>query len=143
VELYIYIYIYSVVAVLSCIRTAFLPRDSFGISPTTFEVIEASMSYCSLTLIVVVVIYCPGGDAITSQFYTELTAVLEQLANYSCPVVVTGDLNIHLDVVDDRDTRRLAELLDTFGLSQLVSEPTHRDVILSTPLSLGLIWRCL
>jgi len=39
---------------------------------------------------------------------------------------VTGDLNIHLDVVNDRDTRRLAELLDTFGLSQLVSVPTYR-----------------
>jgi len=38
-----------------------------------------------------------------------------------------SDLNIHLDVVDDRDTRRLAERLDTFGLSQLVSVPTHRD----------------
>ena len=34
-----------------------------------------------------------------------------------------------------RDTRRLAELLDTFGLSQLVSVPTHRDghSLLSTP----------
>ena len=39
---------------------------------------------------------------------------------------MTGDLNIHLDVVNDRDTRRLAELLDTFGLSQLVSVPTYR-----------------
>ena len=48
------------------------------------------MSYSSLTF-VVVVIYRPGGDAVTSQFYTELTAVLEQLADYSCPVVVTGE----------------------------------------------------
>ena len=40
---------------------------------------------------------------------------------------MTGDFNIHLDVVDDRDMRRLAQLLDTFGLSQLVSVPTYRD----------------
>ena len=70
------------------------------------------MSYSSITF-VVVVIYRPVGDAVISQFYTELTAVhvLEQLVNYSSPVIVTNDLNIHLDVVDGRDTRQLAELL--------------------------------
>ena len=65
-------------------------RLSFGISPTTFEVIGASMSCSSLTF-VVIVIYRPGGDAVTCQFYSEQTAVLEQLANYICPVVVTGE----------------------------------------------------
>jgi len=57
---------------------------------------------CSSLTFVVIVIYRPGGDAVTCQFYSEQTAVLEQLANYICPVVVTGDLNIHLDVVNDR-----------------------------------------
>ena len=41
---------------------------------------------------------------------------------------MTGDLNIHIDVVNDRDTKRLGSLnCDTFGRSQLVSVPTHRD----------------
>ena len=100
-----------VVMLSFCIRTA-AKRLSFIISPNTFEVIGDSMSYSSITF-VVVVIYRPVGDAVISQFYTELTAVhvLEQLVNYSSPVIVTNDLNIHLDVVDGRDTRRLAELL--------------------------------
>ena len=38
-------------------------RLSFGISSTTFEVIGASMSYSSITF-VVVVIYRPVGDAV-------------------------------------------------------------------------------
>jgi len=91
-----------------------------------------------------VVIYRPGGDAVTSQFYTELTAVLEQFANYSCPVIMTSDRNIHLDVVDDRDMRQLAELLDTFGLSQLVSVPTHnRNSHTLDAIITRLIWGCL
>ena len=44
-------------------------------------------------------------------------AVLEQVSAYSCPVVVTGDLNLQLDVVGGSDARRLQEVLDTFGLS--------------------------
>jgi Reverse transcriptase (RNA-dependent DNA polymerase)/Endonuclease-reverse transcriptase len=103
--------------------------------PSAFELVGALMSFAGSTLIVVAV-YRPGGDPVNSQFYDELTAVFEQLAAYSCPVVVTGDLNLHLDVTGGRDARRLQELLDTFGLHQSVSSPTHRgghtlDVVIS------------
>lgn len=84
------------------------------------------MTFASSSL-VVLVIYRPGGEVVDSQFYDELTVILEQLAAYSCPVVVTGDLNLHLDVADGKDTRRFQQLLDTFGLSQSVLGPTHRD----------------
>jgi len=38
-------------------------------------------------------------------------------------------MNIHIDVPGpgDRNAKRLNELLDTFGLQQSVSQPTHRD----------------
>lgn len=101
-------------------------RLSFSISPSTFELVGVSMTFASSSL-VVLVIYRPGGEVVDSQFYDELTVILEQLAAYSCPVVVTGDLNLHLDVADGKDTRRFQQLLDTFGLSQSVLGPTHRD----------------
>ena len=46
---------------------------------------------------------------------------------YNCPIVITGDLNLHLDVSGNRDARRFHELLDIFGLCQSVSGATHRD----------------
>jgi len=33
----------------------------------------------------------------------ELTVALEQLATYSCPVNVTGDLNLQLNVANSKD----------------------------------------
>ena len=46
---------------------------------------------------------------------------------YSCPVVITGDLNLHIDFVGACNARRFQELMDTFGLQQSVTAPTHRD----------------
>ena len=50
-------------------------------------------------MFVTIVVYRPGGEPASNQFFNELSAVLEQVASYSCPVVVTGDLNVQLDVV--------------------------------------------
>jgi len=78
-------------------------------------------------MVVVIGVYRPGGESVASEFFDELSAVLEQLAAYSCPVVVTGDLNLHIDVVGACNARRFQELMDTFGLQQSVTAPTHRD----------------
>ena len=40
--------------------------------------------------------------------------------------MITGDFNIHVNDPDDRHARRLSALLETFGLVQSVSQPTHR-----------------
>jgi len=81
----------SMVVVLSFrTRTAFLPTDCHSASPWLFL---RWWSYCSLTF-VVVVIYRPGGDVVTTQFYTKLTAVLEQLANYSCAALSSWSVTL-------------------------------------------------
>ena len=41
--------------------------------------------------------------------------------------MITGDFNIHFNDPDDRHARRLSALLETFGLVQSVSQPTHRQ----------------
>lgn len=101
-------------------------RLKFANAPSTFELLGASMT-CAGSTFIVVVIYRPGGESVDNQFYDELTDVLEQLSTYSCPVVITGDLNLHLDVSDGRDACRFHELLDAFGMHQSVAMPTHRD----------------
>ena len=46
---------------------------------------------------------------------------------HSCPVVVGGDFNVHIQDADDPDTRRLRDLLTLFDMLQHVTGPTHRS----------------
>jgi len=48
-------------------------------------------------MLAVLVICLPGEE--------ELTAILEKMVLYNCPVIITSDLNLHLDVAADRDAR--------------------------------------
>ena len=72
---------------------------------------------------VVLAVYRTG--PITAVFYDELSSMLELLVLYSCPIIITGDFNIHLDDSDDVNTIKLCHLLDSFGLIQSVQEITH------------------
>ncbi|KAJ0061934.1 hypothetical protein NL108_014510 [Boleophthalmus pectinirostris] len=40
-------------------------------------------------------------------------------------LVITGDFNVHVDNVCDKNGKELSVVLETFGLTQYVSEPTH------------------
>jgi len=39
--------------------------------------------------------------------------------------LIAGDFNFHFDVQDSPGLRKMLDLIDTFGLSQDVNEPTH------------------
>ena len=59
-------------------------------------------------------IYKPGSEAVTASFFSDLTVVLEQLSEYRYPMIVCGDLNIHVDVRNDKNAKKFARLLDSF-----------------------------
>ena len=65
-------------------------------------------------------IYRPGSQAVSTAFYDDLSAVFEHLTTYSCPVVICGDFNIHVDQPGDSKlyvfTNCLSRL-DTFSTS--------------------------
>ena len=50
---------------------------------------------------------------------------MELLSVFDLPVTITGDINIHFQTVDETNTKRMNEILESFGLVQHVSEPTH------------------
>ena len=84
-----------------------------------------------------VVIYRPGSQPITPKFFDDLTTLLESLCLLSLPIIITGDLNVHIERPDDADPGRLPELPTAFGLVQHVESPTHDvggllDVVITT-----------
>jgi len=57
--------------------------------------------------------------AITNAFFDDLADVLERAMAYSCPYILLGDFNIHLDVLTNPDTIKWQSTLDSYGLIQV------------------------
>lgn len=77
--------------------------------------------------VIVLNVYRPGSEKPSALFFEELTAVFESLVVYSCPVVIGGDFNMHVQDPSDPDARRFASLLSSFDMTQHVHDPTHRQ----------------
>ena len=61
----------------------------------------------------VLVVYRPGSSAPTSAFFDDFADVLERVASYACPVLILGDVNIHLDIADDPNTIKWQSVIDS------------------------------
>ena len=75
-------------------------------------------------LSLVVALYWPGSAEVSNAFFEDLDDVIERSMSFACPIIITGDVNIHLDVADDPHTVRFNALLESYGLIQNVSTPT-------------------
>jgi len=70
-------------------------------------------------------VYRPGSQAVSSAFSKKLATMFERLSVYSCPVVICGDFNVHVDDASCADVVRLADPLQSFGYVQHVTTATH------------------
>ncbi|XP_060554994.1 uncharacterized protein LOC132715902 [Ruditapes philippinarum] len=62
----------------------------------------------------------------TSKFLNnEFPDFLSKYAETDKTTVFLGDTNFHIDKLDNRDAQNFLSILNTFGLKQLVNEPTH------------------
>ena len=79
--------------------------------------------------ITIVAVYCPpyleAHPVPSSVFFEEFSTYLENTV--MCPeiLLITGDFNFHLDNTMDGDANKSIDLLETFGLLQHVTLPTH------------------
>jgi len=90
--------------------------------PSSFELLPVRVVSGS-SACVVIVIYCTG--PVTTSFFTELSDDMDRVATTVESIYVVGDLNIRLDHADDPWSRRLTDVLASYGLSSHVSIPTH------------------
>ena len=62
-----------------------------------------------------------------NKFHEELSDYLTDNINNYEELIIMGDTNIHYDSKINHETIAFEELLDSFGLQQLVNCPTHRS----------------
>ena len=63
-------------------------------------------------------------------FFDEWTSYLDELAVAPQQLIITGDLNFHLDKPDSSKVHQFSGLLESHGLVQHVRAATHIQVIL-------------
>src|SRR6218665_2346147 len=70
--------------------------------------------------------YRPGSTSPSSLFFHEFAVLLKQFALYNAQLVITGDLNLHLEDPSLPASSEFHTIIDQFGLTQHVAEPTHK-----------------
>ena len=101
-----------------------------------------------LVIIAYRTLYSAAHPVTTGAFLEEFSEFLESVVFCANHLLITGDFNIHMDVADDADAIKLCELLESVGLEQHVTVPTHiskhtLDLMItrqSDPLGISVPW---
>ena len=96
---------------------------------STFEHIDSDLTI-NKTSVRFSVVYRPppskkNGLSTNKFLEQEWPLFLSKFATSDKPIIIVGDLNFHLDKPLDRDTMNFTSCLETFGLKQHVTGPTH------------------
>ena len=115
--------------------TGLVYRSSLGITKVdagekaSFEFSEWIVTSPSLHNLRLVIIYRPPYSdehrVSTNVFFTEFSNYLESILLSKEQLPITGHFNIHVDFVDNPDSLKLLDLLESVGLRQHVTQPTH------------------
>ena len=93
------------------------------------ELMELSLSINSKKVTLVIIYRPESSDTNTYTMETFFEEFNELMAYYHLiknEVIITGDFNIHVNKPTLSTTKKLNEILDTFGLIQHIEEPTHK-----------------
>ena len=92
----------------------------------TFECLEVLINTKYQGPISLIVIYRPPVRSHSiGHFFEEFSKLLESANLLSKHLLICGDFNIHVDNLHNADARTLYDLLESAGLQQVISEPTH------------------
>ena len=103
-------------------------RDHFKVRKLDVIADQKTFEHACLSIstlhgpVVVAVVYRPP----ETPFYDEFSAFLESLVTFNSQLIIAGDLNVHFEFPENPGVERVCRLLDSFGLVQHVTEPTHR-----------------
>ena len=92
----------------------------------SFEYAYITITLKSKQKVVILCIYRKQ-EVTFSIFTEELSSLVEKLLFGGDALLVVGDFNVWVECEDDRNGKELTTLMGSFGLNQLVLEPTHRE----------------
>jgi exonuclease III len=98
---------------------AIVVKQNFTLHPIvthkfkTFEQVGTKIKYNNSELIVFS-IYRPGSDTIINTFFDEFSNLLQNLSSYSCPLLLTGDINKRLDKKTGQQHHKVFETSERF-----------------------------
>jgi len=96
---------------------------------TTFEHMDCSVKIKDYSLRLAVIYRPPpsNNNGLKSSTFLEeeWSQFLSKYATTDKNIILTGDLNFHLDDPSDKDTLKFNNILHSFGMMQHVKEPTH------------------
>jgi hypothetical protein len=106
-------------------------RSHFKLSNVSLPIFSTFESLCvNLTIasssFTLCTIYRPPSQKNYTLFQAEFSTLLEYLISTPSELIITGDFNLHVDDPTSSPAASFLSLLDTFGLSQLISFPTHK-----------------
>ncbi|KAK4309744.1 hypothetical protein Pmani_018639 [Petrolisthes manimaculis] len=91
----------------------------------SFECLDLTVKTGSIVLRLVV-IYRPPKLCTVSVFFEEFSELLETLIPAEGCLFICGDMNFHVDDVENRDAQRLLDLIHSMGLVQHMQVATHQ-----------------
>ena len=101
---------------------------SCGGDMQSFEYSEWNLSIAHRSVKLIVVYRPPYSVAhpiLPGRFFDEFSNHLETIVLSPEILLISGDFNFHLDDMANTNTMKFNEMLETFGLKQHVSKPTH------------------
>ena len=90
--------------------------------PSKFECVAVCIASRQSTCLIIM-LYCTG--PITANFFVKLVYVLDRLSTYLDPIILAGDMIIHLEHVSDPITVEFSDLLASYDLVQHVTGAMH------------------
>ena len=97
---------------------------AFKRTKNQFECIEVHATHLG-TKFVFVVVYRPPNGSI-QDFISEFENQVLELEKLEKKVIYLGDFNIHMDDVNNNDTKKMSTFLKTFSLKNHTPSPTHK-----------------
>ena len=91
----------------------------------SFEAVMGKFRDSSGEFVLCACIYRPG--ALTDVFFTEFDEFIGTIFLKYRKFLICGDFNIHVDEQKSKHAQKFSELLSSYGLHQLVNEPTHNQ----------------
>ena len=101
----------------------------------SFESVSAKFKSSNGENVFCCCIYQP--DIISDLFFSELDEFIGNVFIKFERILISGDLNIHLDAVNSKESIKFADIISSYGLVQHVNHPTHAsghwlDVVISS-----------